>query len=289
VLPVSFPVYLAPSSLDQVYETLLSNPGAKVLAGGTDLLLAVKRNRAHPTHLVDLAKIPGLDKIFEENHRVRIGSMVKISHLVHHSTIRRNFPSLALAAKSLGSWQIRNTATIGGNLCNAAPSAELAPALLTLQATAIITSSTGSRELKIDSFFQGPGQCDLAPGEILREIQIPFPPANCRTAYIKHSLRQTMDLALASVAVLLAEKDGVIKVCRIALGAVAPIPMRALTAEGIVAGCPLTPEKIELAAEIAASECRPITDIRATASYRRHIVKVLVCQALSSLAQGGSK
>lgn len=288
-MPMAFPVYLAPSSLDQVYEILLANPGAKVLAGGTDLLLAVKRNRSHPTHLVDLARIPGLDMIFEESHQVRIGSMVKINHLLNHPAIRKNFPSLALAAKSLGSWQIRNTATIGGNLCNAAPSAELAPALLTLQAAAIITGSTGKRELAIDSFFQGPGQCDLAPGEILREIQIPFPPANCKTTYLKHSLRQTMDLSLASVALLLAEKDGVITACKLALGAVAPVPMRAQEAEGIVAGCPLTPEKIELAAEIAASECQPITDIRATAGYRRHMVKALVCQALSSWAEGWSK
>ncbi|MEW6661908.1 MAG: FAD binding domain-containing protein [Bacillota bacterium] len=282
-----FPVYLAPSSLDLVFETLLANPEAKVLAGGTDLLLAIRKNKSRPTHLIDLAQVPGLDEILEEGHQIRIGSMVKISHLANNPTIRRNFPSLATATKSLGSWQIRNAATIGGNLCNAAPSAELAPALLTLQATAIITGPTGDRELAIGAFFKGPGQCDLAPGEILREILIPFPPAGCKTAYYKHSLRQTMDLALVNVAVLLVEKDGVIEQCRVALGAVAPVPMRAQKAEKIVVGYPLTSERIVQAAEAAASECRPITDIRATADYRRHMIKVLVNQALSSWAKGG--
>lgn len=270
-----------PSDLEQAL-TLLAEHGdaARPLAGGTDLLVQLRQGRQRCRHLVSLEGLRGWDEARVDGEVV-LGSMVRVATLERHHPLRAAVPFLAEAAGQLGSRQVRNLATAGGNLCNAAPSAELAPPLLALEARARVVGPEGEREVPLESFFLGPGSTALGRGELLRQVSFRVPAGRWHGVYFKLSPRRAMDIAVVNVAVLLvAGKDGTIADARLALGAVAPQPLRARGAEDLLRGRVLTAELLERAAQAAAEASRPISDVRAPADYRRAMVKALVARGL---------
>lgn len=270
--------YRRAQSLEEVLDLLARHPGdARILAGGTDLLVEMRHGRLRPGIVVD-AK--GVRELGEMRHDpvagLTIGALVTIHALETSPIIRAKFPSLSEAAGVLGSYQVRHRATVGGNLCHASPAADMAPALIGLGTTARIVSRDGERRVPIEDFFVGPGRTVLRDGELLASVHVPGPRPRSECRYVKHSIRKAMDLAIVGVAVALGIEDG--DRCadaRIALGAAAPVPMRARGAEDRLRGQQLDQASIREAARVAFEEARPMSDVRASAEYRRQMVRVL--------------
>jgi carbon-monoxide dehydrogenase medium subunit len=287
--------YRKVSSLEEAFRLLQEyGEGAKMLAGGTDLFIKMRNMAFQPEILIDLKGIPGMDQVsYDPSVGLRIGALASIHLLETSPLLREKFGVIAQAAASLGSYQIRCRATLGGNICNASPAADMIPGLITLGAKAKIVNLSGERFLPLEEVFPGPGRTNFQPGEILTEVQVPAlkEPTGCH--YTKHSIRNAMDLAVVGVAVTLSSaspKDRFEKV-RIALGAVGPVPMRALAAEGALRGQRMDEELISRAAFLASEEAQPVSDIRASAEYRREMVRVITQRALRKawrqLTEGG--
>jgi carbon-monoxide dehydrogenase medium subunit len=274
--------YLAPATLDEALSLLARYKGkARVIAGGTDLVPKLKRREiGAPEHVIDLKAVPGLDNIEYDAAGLSLGALVTIGAVETSAIIGEKFGVLAQAARSMASPQVRNRGTIAGNICNAVPSADSAPPLLTLGAKLKLISQKGERIVGIEDFFTGPNQTTLSNDEILEEIHIPHPPPNSQGIYLKLTPRRAMDLAIVGVAAVVTAQDGVCKDIRIALGAVAPTPVRAKKAEAVLKGQKFDDNLIEKAARTAAGEARPIDDHRASAEYRRDMVEVLVKRAI---------
>jgi CO/xanthine dehydrogenase FAD-binding subunit len=275
--------YLEPSTIDEALSLLSQNKGrARVIAGGTDLLPKLKRREIKaPQYLIDLKRIPNLDYVtYDEVGGLSLGALVTIHAVETSPIVQERYGVLFQAAKSMASTQVRNRGTIAGNLCNAVPSADTAPALLTLEASLRLTSQKGERIVNIEDFFTGPNETVLTDEEILQEIHVPSLPPHSRGTYLKLTPRRSMDLALVGVAAVVVAEDGVCDDIRIALGAVAPTPIRASRAEEVVRGQRLSDEVIERAAQIASGECHPISDHRASAEYRCTMVEVLTKRAI---------
>ncbi len=276
--------YYAPGSLKEALS-LLENRGkeAKVLAGGTDLIVQMKDGRACPAVIVDVKKVPELNRLeWNDAKSLYIGAAVPLSKIVTFPPITEKFGILYQGCSSIGSVQLRNRGTVGGNICNAAPSADSAPSLLCLEAKAIVARLRGSRTVPLDSFFRGPGQTALDDNELLLGLEVPAPPTLSSGCYLRHTPRQDMDIAVVGVAsyLVFASQKNRCREARIALGAVAPTPVRVPQAEAILAGKILTEKAIEEAAERAAEAARPISDVRGSAEYRKEIVKVLTRRTL---------
>jgi aerobic carbon-monoxide dehydrogenase medium subunit len=283
--------YHAPTSVPEALE-LLSRYGsdAKLLAGGTDLLLAMKKRSATPSHLINLKTIPGLSGIKTDKEGVTIGPLTTIADIERSAVIRDGYTPLWDAARVMASPQVRTLATIGGNIISAVPSADTAPPLMVLSAQARISGPGGERSCPVEELFAGPSACTLAANDILTGIRISA--SKGKGTYLKSMRRAALDLALAGVAVYIAF-DGS-KICtdvKIALGAVAPTPIRAAAAEKLVLGKVLTEELSAEAGKVSAAICKPISDIRTTEEYRRNLVEVLTKRALlgalNRLNQGG--
>jgi CO/xanthine dehydrogenase FAD-binding subunit len=276
--------YLMPRKIDEVLDALQhSRDGShKVYAGGTDVIPKMKRRLIKaPEVLIDLKGVSDLDYIeYDGFDGLKIGPLTTVSDVADSKIVKDHFPLLAQAANSIASRQIRNRATIAGNICNAVPSADSAPALLCLESRIICSSLKGSRTIEMGRFFTGPNQTVLKPDEILKEIQVPNMPERSKGVYLKLSTRSRMDLALVGVAAILSLESGSIRDARIGLGAVAPTPMRAKKAEESLVGNRISEETIEKAAKLAAEESKPISDHRASAEYRKMMVEVLVKRAL---------
>jgi carbon-monoxide dehydrogenase medium subunit len=258
-------------------------PEARVLAGGTDLLVAIRDRRVKPRFLVNIKGLQGLGGIeFEEQKGLRVGSVTKVAELENNRVIKEKFSLLSEAAGHLGSVQVRNLATVGGNLCWAAPSAELAPPFLVLDTRVRILNPAGDRVVSLAEFFRGPGETVLQAGEIVRELLVPASSSGMgvATAYLRYSPRRALDLAVVNVAVFLRVDGKLCTEARIALGAVAPIPFRASKSEKAIQGRTITEDTIREAAEAAKEEVRPITDVRGTAEYRKHMAGILTERAI---------
>ena len=271
--------YWRPESFADALQILLEGTGRnQPLAGGTDLFVAMKEKGAAPAGVIDLKGIRDFDFIRETDGRIEIGALATIRSIEVSPLIREKLPFLAEAAGKLGSVQIRNKATVGGNLCNAAPSAETAPALLCAGALAEVLGPEGSRTIPLEGFFTGPGQTVLNRSALLTKIVVPQLPPHSAGAYFKLSPRRAMDLAVVGTGCLLAVDAAKKKCleCRIVLGAVAPVPLRARGAEAFLRGREITPGGIEEAAQAAAQEARPISDVRGSAEYRKAMVEILV-------------
>lgn len=283
--------FFQPASLEEASRLILEEgPGGYFLAGGTDLVIAMKEKGLVPRYVVDLKKISTLSGIRETaNGELSIGALTTMRAVETSPVIRTRYPFLAQSAAEVGSIQIRNRATVGGNMANATPSADVAPALLVLDAQVRLSRPAGERRLDLESFFRGPGQTVLESGEILTEIIVPPTDRRLVGEYIKFSPRDMMDLAYIGVAVTLtlSEPGHKCDAVRIALGAVSPTPMRARSAEDVLVGQALTEESAKRAGEAAAAECRPISDVRASAEYRREMVRVNTTRALMNAAVGG--
>jgi len=270
--------YLKPNTLEEALS-LLNQYGdrAKMIAGGTDAIVMNRQKKISPDVFISLRGIPGLDQI-EFNGIFKIGALVTHRTIEQSELIRKRLPVLAGASSVLGSVQVRNVATIGGNLCTASPSAETAPSMLVYEAEAHLVSQNGERRLSLESFFVGPGENALDKKEILKGILLPSPPPHSVGSYLKLGRRKSVDLSVVNVAVLLTldPKTGICERARIALGAVAPTPLRAKETEKILEGNLLDDGIIRKARDCAKQECSPITDIRGSADYRREMVGVLV-------------
>jgi CO/xanthine dehydrogenase FAD-binding subunit len=278
--------YIKPKSMDEALDLLAesNNGDVKVYAGGTDVMPRLKSRLIQtPRVLIDLKGIPDLDYIEnDEKDGLRIGALATISSVAHSPLVKENFGMLSQSAGSIASTQVQNRGTIVGNICNAVPSADSAPALLCLGAKLSCVSSRGERTIDIEDFFTGPNQTALNPDELVKEIRIPSMPLQGKGTYIKLSPRSRMDLAVVGVGAMVVQDKGLIQDVRIALGAVAPTPMRAKRAEDVLKGEKVHAETVLKAAETASAEAKPIDDHRASAEYRRMMVEALVKRALNN-------
>jgi len=279
--------YYQPESLEEAFRFKKDHPKALYISGGTDLMVRIKKKELHPSALVSLRSIDELSGI--ENSRViRIGAGTTISYLLKNPWLHEKYPVLIQAAHTLGSGQIRNVATIGGNLCNGSPAADMAPPLLVLEAKVRLQDDKKSREISLEKLFLGPGKSCLAPGEILNHILLATPQQDTKSIFLKKG-RTRMDLAVASAAVLIRNDGKRFLKARVAVGSVAPTPLRLFAVENLLEGALFSQDLLNKAQRLASRSVSPITDIRSTAEYRRHLVGVLIRRALEELLAGDSK
>ena len=272
--------YHAPTSLNEAISLLQEyGEAARPLAGGTDLVVQMKEKAtkfAAPSHIVSLLRVPELSGVsFSESEGLRIGAGATMSQVADSPIIRERYRAIAEGAALVGSIQTMNMATVGGNLCNAAPSADIAPPLLAFEAEAVIVGPSGRRKLVLEEFFLGPGKTALAADELLAEVRVPLPPPGTGSAYDRHTPRKQMDIAVVGDAAALTMAGERIERARVALGAVAPTPVRAPQAEAALEGRAPSDELFARGAEVSAAECSPIADVRGSAEFRRHIVRVM--------------
>lgn len=280
-----------PGSVDECLQILAKRgPDTKVVAGGTDLLPQLKNGVLKPGWVVDLSAVAELRAISDApDGGLRIGASVTARELELDARVRSRFAALAESAAMVGSVQVRNLATLGGNLCNAAPSADMAPPLLALDAEAVIAGPSGQRRVSMASFFLGVRRTVLAPGELLLEIVVPAQGAHSGGNYLRHTPRRELDIAVVGVASQVTLTGGKCTTARIALAAVAPVPLRATDAEQALVGQPLTPQQIERAADLASGAARPIDDHRGSIEFRNHLVRVLTRRTLTTALQRASR
>jgi len=273
--------YHQPGTAQEACELAARLPEAKLIAGGTDLMVQMRNGRHQPDALISLRRAEDLTRI-EEGPRLRIGAAVALRDVAAHAVVVADFPALVDSIRVFGSPQIRNVATLGGNLCNASPGADCAPPLLVYEAYVELRDVGGSRELPVEDFVLGPGETALRPGEILTAILLNPPGRGTRSMFMRKG-RVQMDLAIASVAALV-EMDGSTCVsARIAAGAVAPVPQRLRRTEAIMEGSDGGAAARALARAEARAEVAPISDIRASEEYRRHLTGVFVERSLARL------
>jgi aerobic carbon-monoxide dehydrogenase medium subunit len=270
--------------------SLLSKYGedAQLLAGGTDLFVKMKQRRLVSRILINIKRIPGVDEIrYDADEGLRIGALTTVQAIRDSEVISNKFRVLSQAAGVLGTPQIRNLGTLGGNLANASPSAEFAPPLLTLQASLRCVGPDTDRLVPMSDFFVGPGKSILGRGEWITEVHVPNPALQAQAIYLKHSLR-TMDVSMAGAAAFVQFDGDVCREVRIALGAVAPTPIRAPMAEAALTGRKVHGDSsdrklLEEVGRTASDESHPIDDLRGLASYRRKVVAMLVRQGLEQV------
>jgi len=277
--------YHMPESLHEAFGLMEKYQGrARYIAGGTDVMVRVKQGAARPDALISLRHIEAL-KGMHWNGALRLGSMTLFRDLERDKDVERTYAALAQAVRVLANPQVRNVATIGGNLANAAPSADCAPPLLVMEAICRIDGPGGEREVPVEAFFLGPGKTCMTETEVLKAIEIPAPDKGAVTAFAKAG-RVSQDIALVNAAVMLVMDGPVCKDCRLAAGAVAPVPLRLKRAEEAVTGREITPDLLDHVKGIVEEEVRPITDVRSSAEYRRIMSGVLVKRAIGQ-ATGG--
>lgn len=262
---------------------------AYFFAGGTDLLVEIRERLRVVKHVIDIKKIPGLREFsYDDIDGLRFGALTMARELETSPIVREKYPNFATALRELGSIQVRNRATVLGNICRASPSADTIPPLIADEATIDIYSPEGSRTIALESFFTGPGRTVLRPGEIATGVAVPAPKPNSGRSYIKHGRRKAMELATVGAAVSLESNGRVCTGVRVALGAVGATVLRASKAEKILKGSGLETDEIKRAASQAMLECAPISNVRSSAEYRRDMVGVLteraVKQALENIA-----
>ena len=280
--------YIAPSSLEEALQALSEAAGVvKPLAGGTDLIAQMRERRAAPSLVLDVKGIPEANRLeYDPSEGMRIGAAVSCADIARYAPTGAHYPSVAQACLLIGSVQIQNRGTIGGNVCNASPSADTIPPLLAYDAVAVAAGPEGTRRIALEEFFKGPGRTALAPQEILVEVALPPAPRHSGSRYLRFIPREEMDIAVAGVGSLLAvdPDTGVCGRARIALASVAPTPIRAREAEERLEGSRITDDAIREAGELAAAACNPISDVRGSGAYRRELVKVLTRRTLSQCA-----
>jgi carbon-monoxide dehydrogenase medium subunit len=275
--------YAAPATLTEA-AALLAQNGARALAGGTDIIVQVRENRRAAELLVDLKSVPELNTLgFDSRGALVLGAAVPCYRIAEHPDIGKRYPGLVDAVSLIGGVQIQSRASVGGNLCNASPAADTIPALIALGAVAVLAGPSGThRSIPVEQFCTGPGRTLLGRGEVLVHLHLPPAAPHSGSAYLRFIPRNEMDIAVVGAGVSLALDDRRTSCvsARIALGAVAPTPLLVPEAGAVLEGRPLAEADIERAATLAQAAARPITDMRGSADYRRHLVGVLVKRAL---------
>jgi carbon-monoxide dehydrogenase medium subunit len=283
----SFDYWAAPSLDEALNELDNCGADATVIAGGTDLVLNMKKKNILPRRLISLHNLNELNFVDEEGSIIRIGALTRHADLATNPLLNNRLPILCQAVGLIGSWQIRNVGTIGGNICNASPAADSAPPLLALNAQLVLASKAAEKKIPLDSFFTGPGETVLRPGQILKEIVVELPQRPSAGCYLKLRRRKAVDVSLAGVAFYAeTESDGrTLSQVGIALGGVAPTPIRIAEAEAVLIGLSLDEAmaKISDCVQIAVQAARPIDDVRATASYRRAMVDAFLHQCAKNV------
>jgi CO/xanthine dehydrogenase FAD-binding subunit len=275
--------YHEPRTLEEASRLLAqSGEGAFVFAGGTDLLVEIRERLRVVRHLVDIKAIPDLSSLeFSPDRGLRFGALVTAGRLERAPEVARHYPNLLAALRSLGSIQVRNRATVVGNICRASPSADTIPPLIADGAAIETFHPEGGRQITLAEFFAGPGRTLLRPGEIAIAVTVPAPRTGSGRAYLKHGRRKAMELATVGVAVSLETEAGRCTAARVALGAVGPTVLRAPGAEAILGGSRLDEAAVSAAAAQAMQECTPISNVRSSAAYRRDMVGVLTRRAVA--------
>ena len=270
--------YFEPTTLAEA-SRLFAEEHAQLLAGGTDLVIGMKAYTETPQSVISLQKIQGLDTITSDSDgSITIGAMTKVRDVELSDDVQKHHTALAEGASEIGSIQIRNLATIGGNIAHASPAADTVAGLLVADARVDIASADGGRSVPINELFTGPGQTVLKPGEIITQFRLPSPASGSH--YIKHKIREVMDLAFIGVASAVNVDNGTITDARIGLAAVAPTPIRATEAEDLLKGKEIASELLEQAGEAAAAATSPISDLRCSAEHRKEMVNVFTRRTL---------
>jgi len=281
--------YAAPTSLAQATALLEGAHGtARVLAGGTDLIVQLREHLRDADLVVNIKKIPELMELsYSSQLGLRLGASVPCYRIYEHAEISVAYPALADAARIVGGWQIQSRASVGGNLCNSSPAADTIPALIALGAQCVIAGPKGLREVRAESFCTAPGRNVLQKGEILATIVVAPPVPFSGSAYERFIPRNEMDIAVAGAAswVTLSADGTTIEQARIGLAAVAPTPLFAAEASQWLSAKPATEQTFERAGELASKAAAPISDMRGTAEFRRHLVGVLTRRTLAKAVE----
>lgn len=275
--------YFAPQTVSEAIDVLRQQTGSvKALAGGTDLFLRMRHRALLPDTVVDLKRIPELSALrYSEQDGLVIGSTVTHGTVAADAAVQQHYGALATAANWVGSPQTRHRGTVVGNICNASPAADTAPALLAYRALVVIAGPSGTREIPIETFFQGPGRTALGAAEIVTALKLPPTQGASGWGYLRRT-RTVIDIALVSACVVMQANNGVCSDVSIGLGAVGPTPLRALQAETTLRGQRPSAALVTAAAQRAAAEAQPISDVRCSAAYRKDMVEVLTRRCVQS-------
>lgn len=275
-------IFIRAATLQEALEEKAAHgQETRIMAGGTDLMVQINTLAAAPERILYIGQA-GLDTIEEKNGGLELGAGVTLTTLATSETVQKAFPSLSHAAGLMASWAVRNRGTLGGNLSNASPAADTAPALLTLDAVVNLASLKGERQVPIAEFFTGPGTTCMEPDEILKSVWIPRR-EGWQTSYRKIGRRKAETLSVVSVCVALEKKAGTVENVKIALGAAAPVPMLAERAAAVLEGNPLSEKLAAEAGRLAAEEASPIDDQRASAWYRKKVISAVVTESLREM------
>ena len=270
--------YRKPKNLNEALKLLKELGDAKPIAGGTDLMVDMKIGRVKTRNLIDISDLREIRKIEFHKDSIIIGAAVTLQEIINNERIRREIPILVEAAENLGSWQIRNVATIGGNICNASPAADMAPPLLILNSKLKLSSINGDRVIPLEKFFKGPRQTELMVDELLTEIIVPRESCNAGMKFIKIGRRRAHTLSIVAVAVAVRTMEDKIEYVRIALNSIAPTPIRAYKTEEELIGSRVN--EVEGKVKKLIEEIKPISDVRSSAEYRREMAVKITIDAL---------
>jgi len=283
ILANKFDYYEASSMQEAVELKAKLGDKAKFIAGGTDLVIMMKMEREHPSAVISISKVPGMDEVkVTENGSLSIGALTTIYNIARHPWIKDRYPALSEAAASFGSTQIEAMGTIGGNIANGSPAADTPPALLTLGAEVVLHSKEGDRTMALEDFFLAPGKTAIKNGELLTAVVLPPAKDNSTSTFLKMT-RVSADLAKVSLGLSIVRDGDTLKDVRIGMGAVAPKPIRLPKTEAILRGKKYSESLVEKAAVSAAEEIIPISDVRSTADYRRKVTKAMLVDALTAV------
>ena len=279
--------YVAPTTVEEAVAALAEKgDAARPLAGGTDILVQMRGGRRAVDRIVDVKKIPDLNELsYDPASGLRVGAAVPCHRIYEDDAIAEAYPGLMDAATLIGGIQIQGRASLGGNLCNAAPSGDSIPALIAHNAVAEVAGPGGRRDVPVEDFCTAPGRTVLGPGEFLVAIRMPTPPANFGASYLRFIPRNEMDIAVAGAGASVVLDGDTVTACRVALASVAPTPVLAEGAGAALVGTSASDEAIAAAAEAARAAAKPISDMRGTAEYRTHLVGVLTTRALRNAIQ----
>lgn len=280
--------YIAPASVEEAVQAL-ADGDVTIMAGGTDLMLQGQNGAVtYQSTLMNINRVEGLRGVSVNGDTIRIGTLTTITDLLKDSIIADKLPVLAAMADKFASNQIRNAGTVGGNVVNASPAGDAIVPLLVLNAEAVLSSkpngSVETRSIPLQEFFTGPGKTNMQPNELLVAIDVPVPPAGFVAGFRKFGPRPALEISMASAAIAGVVADGALTDVRVAYGAVGPTPMRAPQTEAAIEGKALTEETIKAAGAVSKNEVTPITDVRASEWYRRHLVGVMTEEILEDVA-----
>lgn len=280
--------YCAPDNLEELLALKSTHAGeSSLLAGGTDLIVFMRGGRKRPALVIDGKHIPELTELKLEDSRLILGAAVSCRRIYEHHQVARNYPALAESTALIGGMQIQGRATVGGNLCNSAPSADTVPTLIVYGATAHVSGTGGNREVPVEEFCLAPGKNCLGDNEILVKLTLPLPPAHSGAKFLRFIPRNEMDIAVVNAAVYieLDASGNTFKAARIAIGAVAPIPLLVEEAGAALVGRAVGEDAIALAAKIARAAAKPIADMRGTVEHRLQLVEVLTARVLRAAVE----